>query len=43
MGTLGAHLHQRIQDSDPDARDPDARDPDARDPDARDEGVDPWP
>jgi hypothetical protein len=34
LGTLAAHLHQRIQASDPDGRDPD--------PDGRDEGVDPW-
>ncbi len=32
LGTLAAHLHQRIQ----------ASDPDGRDPDGRDEGVDPW-
>ena len=32
LGTLGAHLHQRIQDSDPDGPDPDGG-----------EGLDPWP
>lgn len=37
LGTLAAHLHQRIQ-----ASDLDGRDLDGRDPDGRDEGVDPW-